>query len=104
MNLVLVYITCPSQDLALSITKELLARRLIACANFMPVTTICRWEGAVEESKEVILLCKTRAELCDKITSEVEKLHPYKIPAILTIPISANHAFAQWVKDETTQS
>jgi len=58
-----VLVTAPDPDTAAALARALVEERLVACVNLVPgVRSIYRWEGAVEEAAEVLLVVKTRAD------------------------------------------
>jgi CutA1 divalent ion tolerance protein len=59
-----IFVTASSEDEAKTIAKGLLERNLVACVNMVPqVTSIYRWEGKIEESKEILMIIKVRGFL-----------------------------------------
>ena len=40
--------------------RRLVELRVAACCNLVPVTSVYRWQGQVEEDGEVLLVVKTR--------------------------------------------
>ena len=101
MSLVFVYITNPSKEVAKQIAKKLIKKKLIACANIYPgVTSIYPWKGKVAKEKEIILIAKTTKAKFESVRKAVEKLHPYKVPCIVKIPVKANKSFTKWIQKE----
>ena len=55
--------TAPSIDVGRGIVKDLVERRLIACGTVIPgAVSVYRWNGAIEETSEALLLLKTTVE------------------------------------------
>ncbi len=70
------YVTCPDRDEALAIARALVDERLAACGNVLPgMVSIYRWEGAVHEAEEVVLILKTQARLARRVVERVRGLH-----------------------------
>ena len=47
-------------EMARQIANQLLSENLIACANILPqMESLYKWEGQLENSKEVVLILKT---------------------------------------------
>jgi periplasmic divalent cation tolerance protein len=101
---VVVLTTLASTDEAVTLVRALLERRLIACGNILPgVRSIYRWEGKVADEREVIVLMKTRAARVDALEMAFGELHPYKVPELLALPVSAGlHKYLEWIDDETS--
>lgn len=102
-DLVIAYITAGSRDEALAIGRTLVEERLAACANLLDgMTSIYRWEGAVEEATEAVLLAKTRRGLFDRLVARVRELHSYDIPCVVELPVGrGNPAYLEWLRAET---
>ncbi len=99
-NFVFIYITNPSQEKATEIAKHLLEKRLIACANIFPISSLYWWEDKIADESEFVLIAKTTDENFEKVKREVEKIHPYSIPCIVKIPVSSNEKYFEWLKGE----
>ena len=95
--------TAPDADTARRVARALVDERLIACANLRPgVTSIYRWQGAVEEAAEVLVVMKTRAELVSRVTARAAELHPYEVPEVLALEVDGGlAAYCRWVMEET---
>lgn len=96
----MVYITCKNSREAENISKHLLKKRLIACANLLPIRSIYRWKGKLVDGKEVALIAKSKKQNSGKITSEVKKIHSYQIPLIEIIDSRANREYERWIEKE----
>src|SRR3989338_6213997 len=68
------------------IATHLMEKRLIACANIFPVTSMFRWAGKVTSEPEVAMLCKAVKENFGRIKEETRQLHSYEIPCIVALP------------------
>jgi periplasmic divalent cation tolerance protein len=102
---VLVYVTNPSKEEAKKIAKHLLEKRLIACANIYDnVSSLYRWEGKIADEKECVLIAKTTEDKFEAVKDEIEKIHPYKTPCIIKIPVSSNKKFSDWLKGEVAEN
>lgn len=97
------YVTAP-QDKAAEIARELVDRRLCACINIISeVRSIYRWEGAVEDDPEALLIIKTTASVFEALRQAVVELHPYDVPEVVSVPVVAGHApYLEWVRAEVT--
>lgn len=100
MNVVFLYVPCPTEEKAKELARQLLEKRLVACANVWPVGSIYRWEGKVAEEKEWILLVKTTEEKEAAVRQELEKIHPYTVPCIASWPAGINEKYRKWVENE----
>lgn len=102
-NVLVVLTNCPDVEVADRIARTLVEQRLAACVNRLaPVESVYRWQGAVERATEVPLLIKTTRERYAEIEQAIRALHPYEVPEIIAMPVSAGLAsYLRWVADET---
>ena len=98
-----VWVTAPDAECATSIARTLVEERLIACANLVPgVHSIYRWEGAVQQDEEVLLVLKTTSDRCDAVAARVKALHPYDLPEVIALPVEGGSAdYLDWVRTES---
>jgi len=99
-----VYVTAPDRALALAIGRACVQARLAACANvFDGATSIYRWQGALVEDAEAILVMKSRSTLIDALVAQVKALHRYTVPCVVALPIVAgNPDYLAWLAAEAT--
>ena len=102
-QVVAVLITAPDEETARRIARALVEERLAACVNLLPgVRSIYRWQGAVEEAAEVLLIAKTHAERVAALAARVRALHPYELPEVVVLPVSdGSDAYLRWVVAES---
>ena len=103
MRVLEIWINCPDDETAESISETLIEMRLAACTNtFSEIQSSYRWKGNVASEPEIPLLVKSREDLFDKIVEVVSAIHPYETPAILGIPVEfVNPDFRDWIIAET---
>lgn len=91
---VVVLVTCPSAEDAGRIARALVEVRLAACVNVLasPVGSIYRWKGKVENAPEHLMLIKTSRGLLPELEEEVQKMHGYKVPEVIALPIAGGSA------------
>jgi len=95
--------TFGSEDDAAQVIAALVAERSIACGTLVPgVRSLYRWQGAVEDAREVLALLKTGAGRVAACVERLGELHPYDVPEILVLPIEvAAASYLRWVLEET---
>ena len=105
MDLVFAYVTAGSRDEAARIGRALVEERLAACVNILPgMTSIYRWQGAVESAEELVVIAKTRAGMLDRLTARVKELHSYEVPCVVGVPVDGgNPDYLRWLADETEE-
>jgi periplasmic divalent cation tolerance protein len=97
---VVVLVTCGSRAEGQRIAREIVSRRLAACANLLetPVHSVYRWKGRVEKAREFLLLIKTSARRLPALEAEVQRLHSYEVPEFIALPIVAGSpAYLRWL-------
>jgi periplasmic divalent cation tolerance protein len=77
----------------------LVERGLAACVNLIPnLTSIYRWQGAIEETTEVLLLMKTTAEQLPALETALRELHSYDVPEFLALEVAAaSQPYLEWL-------
>jgi periplasmic divalent cation tolerance protein len=97
---VVVLVTCGSRAEAQRIARQIVSRRLAACANLLeaPVQSVYRWKGKVEKAREFLLLIKTSAVRLAALQAEVKRLHSYDVPEFIALPIIAGSPeYLRWL-------
>ncbi len=97
----LVYCTCPDPETATRLAEAVVAERLAACVNMIHgVRSIYRWEGALEQADEILLLAKTGSDRVDALAARLTELHPYELPEVIAVEASGGSAgYLAWVAD-----
>jgi len=97
--IVLMMTSVGTEQQAVEISEELIARRLATCINIVPcLRSIYRWKGKVCEDTEYLLLIKTPARLFDAVSGAIREFHSYELPEILALPVTAAETNCQqWV-------
>jgi periplasmic divalent cation tolerance protein len=98
---VVVMVTTGKPGEARKIAKQLVESKLAACVNItQPIRSVYRWQGKLVDDKEFILLIKTSRELFPAIQAEIARLHSYKTPEIICLPIIDGSAdYLNWLAD-----
>ena len=95
-----VYVTNPTKGEARRIANHLMLKKLIGCAVIWPAESIYRWKSKIADEIEYVLLAKTTERNAVAVRKEVEKIHPYEVPCIVTFSGEANPAYARWLTSE----
>lgn len=99
----LFFTNCPDRERAEQIARTLVDERLAACATLLgPATSVYRWQGATHTDTEWPLMLKTSADNGPALQARLFDLHPYELPEIVAVPVTAGlPGYLQWVRDET---
>lgn len=98
----LVLVTAPPGAPAAELARALVTERLAACVNVLGgVTSVYRWEGAVQSDAEALLLIKTRADRLAALEARVGELHPYDVPEFVVLePAHVEARYRAWLAAE----
>ena len=101
MSVIEIRITAPDAEVAERIARRLVGDRLAACVQQVPgLTSTYVWEGEVEQASEVLLLVKTTTGAFEAVCATVTAVHPYDVPEILAVPVTAAPgSYERWVEE-----
>ncbi|MBF8301286.1 MAG: CutA1 divalent ion tolerance protein [Acidobacteria bacterium] len=87
-----------------ALARTLVAERLAACVNVLPVmTSVYRWQGRVDEEREQQLVIKTAANRVAALAARLRELHPYEVPEFLVLRVSeGSDAYLRWLRDSVS--
>lgn len=97
---IVVLTTCPDEATAASMARDLVESGLAACVNRVgPVHSTFRWQGAIQDEPEVLLVIKTVIPRYSELEMRLKTLHPYEVPEIIALPIVAGAAsYLAWLR------
>ena len=103
---IVVLVTAPSQKEAVRIGKAVVNAQLAACVNIVPgIRSLFRWEGAVSDESEVLMVLKSRADLFSELARTVKALHRYQVPEVIALPIvHGTPDYLAWIRQSTRKS
>lgn len=92
--------TIPDIESGARLARTLVEESLAACVNLVPgVRSIFRWEGAIEDASEVLMVMKASADAIPALISRVEALHPYDVPEVLALEVADGaESYLEWVE------
>ncbi|MGW0702631.1 divalent-cation tolerance protein CutA [Streptomyces sp. NPDC002867] len=101
--LLAVLTTTDSADKAHELAQGAVEARLAACAQVSaPVTSVYRWQNAIERAEEWQILFKTTPACYDALEAHLTAAHDYDTPEIIAVPVvRAGAAYTAWVRAET---
>ncbi len=96
--------TTDSAAKAEALARGAVEARLAACAQISaPVTSVYRWQDAIESAQEWQVLFKTTEDRYLELEAHLTEAHDYETPEIIATPVidgSAN--YLAWIAAETT--
>ena len=98
----LLFCNTPDCKTATRISEKLIRHHAAACVNILPaVRSIYRWQGKIESAEEVTLLIKTTDQRFDQASQIILAEHPYEVPEIIALPLSAGlPAYLRWITEQ----
>ncbi len=98
-----VYVTTPTLEEAKKIARHILEKKLVACVNIWPVTSMYWWEGKITGALEFAMLIKTKMEKFGELKKEIKSIHSYSTPCICAVEIDDGlREFLDWI-DKTVE-
>jgi periplasmic divalent cation tolerance protein len=100
MSILIVHCSCADDGSADAMAKTLVEERLAACVSVLPgMRSTFRWQGETHTDSEVLMLIKTTRERYPALANRLLELHPYELPEIIAVDVSAAHApYSAWVE------
>lgn len=99
----IVLVTCGSIAEARRIGRNVVEKKLAACANIISgVESIYRWKGKVERAREVLVVMKTTSNRLAQLEREVKRVHSYEVPEFIALHIAAGSKdYLSWIGGST---
>jgi periplasmic divalent cation tolerance protein len=99
---IVVFSACSTEEEARRIARKLVADRLAACVTVTPqARSVYRWNGAIEEADECLLVIKSSRALFDRLRTELEKAHTYEVPEVVALPVvDGAPNYMNWLSNE----
>jgi periplasmic divalent cation tolerance protein len=91
--------TADSAELAATLARALVERRLAACVNVVgPVRSVYRWRGEIVSDEERILVIKTSAACFPRLRETIRELHTYEVPELLALAVAdGDRTYLDWL-------
>ncbi|GGN74185.1 hypothetical protein GCM10010112_44060 [Actinoplanes lobatus] len=98
-----VIITAADPEWLAAFTRRLIEDRLAACGQqITAIRSLYRWDGSIQDDPEARVALHTRLDLVPQIVERADAEHPYDVPCVIALPVSAaNPAYIAWVNSET---
>lgn len=95
-----------TEEEAIRIARELIARRHAACVNIISsVKSFYRWRGKIYSDGEYLLVIKSLKTEFDLVSAAIHELSSYELPEILSFPIQRGDAdFLAWIESALDKS
>ena len=99
---VLILAAYPRRAAAERAARDLVRRRILACATVAPHgRAFYRWKGKEHTDPSVILWGKTLASRSREALRAIRESHPDQVPEILVLPVQGGHGpYLAWLAGE----
>jgi len=94
-----VFVTTPNSKTTQKIIKTLLEEEMISSAQISNnIKSYYWWNNKIQKKTETLIIMITLEKNFKNIEKEIIKLHPYKVPQIISVSISnANKDCLKWI-------
>ncbi len=98
----IVITTVADVDQAKVLAAAILESRTAACVQWFAVESMYRWNGGMENDREILLQAKTTTDQSAALQQCIRKHHGYELPEIVELPISGGYPeYLAWIRAET---
>jgi periplasmic divalent cation tolerance protein len=99
-----IVVTTYSRDEAGSkMIEALLAAKLAACIQVLPIRSFYTWKGKIQKAGENLMLIKAKSRDFEEIKETILEHHDYELPEIISLRIDKGLArYFKWM-DEVTK-
>ena len=99
---IVVLSTFASAEEARRVARALVEKKLAACVSVVPgIRSVYRWEDAIVDEEEVLLVIKSSRALIQELTDEIERLHSYEVPEVIALPVvEGAERYLAWMNRE----
>ncbi len=96
---IVVLCTVPSTEVAERLARGVVEAKLAACVNIVPgVRSIYRWEGAVQDDQELLLVVKSTQARYAALEAWLTEQHPYDVPEVIALDTTVgSRAYLDWL-------
>lgn len=103
MKLLAVFTTVAGLDAARRMARELVERRLAACAQIGEIESFYVWQGEVANDREFRILFKSTEARYPALEAAIRELHEYELPAIHAFALErVEPAYGRWIEEGCT--
>lgn len=94
--------TTETKEDAQKIAHSIVEKRLAGCVQVIgPITSVYRWKNKIEEANEWLCIMKSRQSLYAELEKTIQKIHPYEVPEIISVPIGGGSMrYLEWLEKE----
>jgi periplasmic divalent cation tolerance protein len=95
--------TMPDMESAKKMARELVENCFAACVQLVPINSVYKWKGKIEDENEVLLICKAPTYHHEVLEKAILERHPYELPEILFFKgVGAYAPYFEWMENCVT--
>lgn len=99
--MVFIYTGCATEVEAKALAKLIIDKKMAACVDFWPITSMYKWQGEVKEVPQIAMLITTLESKTEEVTELISNNHSYSTPLIADIDIRRmNRAYKAWMGEQ----
>ncbi len=100
-QLLSVHTSVANQDDAMQLARQVVTRRLAACAQLQPIESLYLWKGELVEEPEIRISFKTTRGQQRALMALIREAHPYEVPEISTTTLQdVEPAYRRWLIEQ----
>ena len=96
-EILMVTTTVATEAEARRLAQSVLQARLAACVQVEAITAHFRWQGALQEDRELRVACKTTPRAVPALLALLRAQHPYALPQLVVQSLQATAEYGDWV-------
>lgn len=96
-----IHTSCGTEQEAKTIAATIVEKRLAACVQVLPVSSVYRWKGKIETDDEWLCIIKTTHERYPAVRDAILQMHSYECPQIVVLSIlDGSSDYLNWIEEE----
>ena len=96
----IVMTTIDDEAAANAIARHVVEHGLAACVHIVPLRSVYRWQGRIEEAREFRLEMKMRTADYPQLEAAIRAMHSYDTPEIVRLDIAEGYRrYLDWLAE-----
>jgi periplasmic divalent cation tolerance protein len=94
--------TTNSKENVSAIVDSVLAKKLAACIQVLPIESHYLWQGRVNNDREFLLLLKAKAVDYTDLEAAIRSVHAYEVPEVVSLNVeNGSSKYLDWINAVT---